>query len=592
MVARTLKTALILLSLTLWIPVPASALSLPGKSKTAAEEPKPAETPHDTLGRDTPRGMILGFLEAAGKEDWTTASAYLDLGFLSKNQAKLRGPELAQGLVTLLNQGGSLMPSAVISDDPAGKPNDTLEPAQDRIGTLRSEKQSIDLLAELTKGPNDQGLWLVSGQTLKQVPDMLEEIRPPRINGMMPAWMSETKWAGVPVGHWAALVELAVIAYFIAWGLTLIIGFVARTVWRRIGREEIHIFEAFIVPARMYMAVWIFVYAGIYMGISALARQHFSLITVIVGWLSLFLLVWRLIDIIADRSQQHMSRVGKLGMMSVIHFLRRSAKFIFLALAAIVILDAVGVNVTTGLAALGIGGIALALGAQKTVENFVGSLMLIVDQPVRLGDYCKIGNDEGTVEDIGMRSTRLRTAKRTVVTIPNGDFSSQRIENFSRRERYLFSHKIGMRYETTPDQMRWLLVELRALLYAHPKVSPDPARVRFVQMDTNALILEFYAFILTPTFDEFLEVQEDLLLRIMETVSRGGAGFAFPSQTVYNANDKLPPVEAVHAAEAQVQQWRDSGELQLPKFDADHIDKIRGTIEYPPKGAVREQETG
>lgn len=589
--ARMIKTVLIILCLALWT-TPASALSLPGKGKTGEAKPEAAAFPPDSLGRDTPRGMILGFLEAAGKEDWASASAYLDLGYLSKNQAKQRGPELAKGLVTLLNQGGSLMPNAAISNDPAGKPNDTLEPEQDRIGKLKSERQEVDLLAELTKGPNGEGIWLVSGQTMKQVPDMLEQIRPPRINGLMPAWMVENKWAGVPVGHWAALVELAVIAYFIAWGLTLIFGFAFRHIWRRLGREEIHIFKAFIVPARMYMAVWIFVYAGIYMGISALARQHFSLLTVIVGWLSLFLLFWRLIDIIADRSQQHMSRIGKIGMMSVIHFLRRAAKFIFLALAVIVILDAVGVNVTTGLAALGIGGIALALGAQKTVENFVGSLMLIVDQPVRLGDYCKIGGDEGTVEDIGMRSTRLRTSKRTVVTIPNGDFSSQRIENFSRREKYLFHHTIGLRYETTPDQMRWLLVELRSLLYAHPKVSPEPARVRFVKMDTNSLNLEFFAYILTPTFDEFLEVQEDLMLRIMETVARGGAAFAFPSQTVYNADDIMPSQSSVRAAEDQVRQWRESGELQLPKFDTDHIDKIRNTIEYPPKGAVKEQETG
>lgn len=587
-----IKIAPILLLFLIWTASPAFALSLPGQNKTAVEAQKPETAPPDALGRNTPRGMILGFLEASGKEDWTAASAYLDLSYLNKSQARQQGPELARDLAALLNQGGSLMPNAMISNDPAGKPNDTLEPEQDRIGTLRSEKQSIDLLAELTKGPNGEGLWLVSGQTLKQVHDMAEEIRPPRINSLMPDWMSEEKWAGVPAGHWIALVCLAVISYFIAWGLTLIFGFLFSHGWRRLSRQDIHIFQAFIVPARMYMAVWIFVYAGIYMGISALARQHFSLITVIVGWLSLFLLVWRLIDIIADRSQQHMSRIGKIGMMSVIHFLRRAAKFIFLALAVIVILDAVGVNVTTGLAALGIGGIALALGAQKTVENFVGSLMLIVDQPVRLGDYCKIGSDEGTVEDIGMRSTRLRTARRTVVTIPNGDFSSQRIENFSRREKYLFNHTIGLRYETTPDQMRWLLVELRNLLYAHPKVSPDPARVRFVKMDINSLNLEFFAYILTPTFDEFLEVQEDLMLRIMETVSRGGAAFAFPSQTVYNADDIMPSQASVRAAEDQVRQWRESGNLQLPKFDTDHIDKIRNTIEYPPKGAVKEQETG
>ncbi len=568
---------------------PALAASAGDAKKGEAQETATDETatPPDPLGRETPRGTIMGFLDAAAQENWESAAGYLDLSFLSKAQAKQRGPYYARSLQTLLDQGGWIMPSTMISDDPKGKPNDTLEPKEtDRIGTLKAGDQAVDVLAQRENSADGGGIWLIAADTLKPLPEMVEEISPPLINKVLPAALAEKKVWGVPLGHWGAMVALAVLAYMASMLLVLGLQWSTQHLCKRFGYDNSSIFAALRLPLSMYMGVWVFVYGAIALGISALARQHFSLATVIVGWLSLILFVWRLIDIIADRSQQHMSRLNKIGMMSVIHFLRRSAKFVFIALAGIVILGTFGVDVRTGLAALGIGGIALALGAQKTIENFVGTIMLVIDQPVRLGDYCKIGATEGTVEDIGMRSTRLRTGARTIVTIPNGDFSSQRIENFARRDRYLFNHIIGLRYETTPDQLRWLLVELRALLYAHPRVSPDPARVRLKALNTSSIDIEFFAYVTTATFDDFLEVQEDLILRIMETVEAGGAGFAFPSQTVYNAEDIKAPQDRVRAAEEQVRRWRAHGELPLPKFGPEQIERLKDTIDFPPHGSV------
>jgi MscS family membrane protein len=253
------------------------------------------------------------------------------------------------------------------------------------------------------------------------------------------------------------------------------------------------------------------------------------------------------------------------------------------------VLSTFGFNVSTWLAALGIGGIALALGTQKTVENFVGSVTLIADHPVHVGDFCKAGDVVGTIEQIGMRTTRIRTGDRTVISIPNGEFSSMKIENFAPRDKFLFDPVLGLRYETTPDQIRYLLVTLRSMLYAHPKVNPDPARVRFAGFGPDALRLEFWVYINTTSNDEFLEVQEDLLLRIMDIVNASGTGLAFPSQTLYLAKDDGVSTEKTANAEAQVKQWREAGEIQLPKFTEEKIAALRGTIPYPPEGAPKEK---
>ncbi|NJL09080.1 MAG: mechanosensitive ion channel family protein [Methylacidiphilales bacterium] len=256
-----------------------------------------------------------------------------------------------------------------------------------------------------------------------------------------------------------------------------------------------------------------------------------------------------------------------------------------LALVA-ALLHVFGIDFTTALAALGIGGLAIALGAQKFFENLIGSLTLILDQPVRVGDFCRFGTALGTVEDIGMRSTRIRTLDRTVLTVPNGEFSALHIENFSRRDRFWFHPTLSVRYDTDPEQMRFLLQELRAMLYAHPRVDPDPARVRFIRLGAFSLDIEIFAYVYAVNMDDYLEVQEDLLLRCMEIVAKSGSGFAFPSQTLYVARDSGRDGEKATAARDSVKQWQEAGELQVPRFHPDRIRELRNTIDYPPPGAA------
>ena len=173
---------------------------------------------------------------------------------------------------------------------------------------------------------------------------------------------------------------------------------------------------------------------------------------------------------------------------------RRTVKGVLLVLALIAVFQNLGFNITGILAGLGVGGIAVALAAQKSIENLFGGLTLSLDQPVRVGDFCKFGTQMGTVEDVGLRSTRIRTMDRTLISIPNGDFSQTQIENFGTRDRIRLYAVLGFRYETVPDQLRFLLSELRTLLWSHPKVETDTARVRFVGFGACSLDVEVFAY--------------------------------------------------------------------------------------------------
>jgi MscS family membrane protein len=197
-------------------------------------------------------------------------------------------------------------------------------------------------------------------------------------------------------------------------------------------------------------------------------------------------------------------------------------------LAILATLGIVGFNLTTVLAGLGIGGIAIAFAAQKTLENLFGGISVLGDEVIRVGDYCRFGDRTGTVEDISLRSTRIRTDARTEVSIPNGALATMSIENFSRRDKILFNPPLAIRCETSADQLRYLLAEIRRMLYEHPKVESESAGIRFANFDNSALRLEIFSYVLTQSADEFNAIREDLLLRSWISSKNRAAVSHFP----------------------------------------------------------------
>jgi MscS family membrane protein len=216
-----------------------------------------------------------------------------------------------------------------------------------------------------------------------------------------------------------------------------------------------------------------------------------------------------------------------------------------------------GVPVYGIIAGLGVGGLAIALAAQPTIENLIGGLSLFADKPVEVGDLCRCGSDEGTIEAIGIRSTRIRGIDRTLTSIPNAELSKMAIMNFAQRDRMLIKTVLGVRYETSPDQLRYLLAKIRELLAGHPRIDTDTARAQFVGFGDSALNIEVVAYVMTSDRAEFLGVQEDLLLRVMDVVAQSGTGIAFPSQTLYLSRDHGLDASRTQGAEAEVRQGRD-----------------------------------
>lgn len=250
-------------------------------------------------------------------------------------------------------------------------------------------------------------------------------------------------------------------------------------------------------------------------------------------------------------------------------------------------LDRLGVPVSGIVTGLGVGGIAVALAAQGTLQNLLGGASLIADRPVRIGDFCRFGDRLGTLESIGMRSSRIRSLDRTVVTVPNSDLAGMHIENFAKRDRILLNTTLGVRYETTPDQLRAIVADIRALLIAHPEVTPEPARARFVEFGASSLDIEIFAYVRASDYNTYLAIREDLMLRLMDIVARNGSSVAFPSRTVYLRRDPPDDLAGRAAAEAKVAGWRKAGTLPFPHMESGTTGELQDTLPYPPEGSAQ-----
>lgn len=571
--------------LVLFSSEPVYSQLLPTGLTEQTDSDKP-EFEKDSLGRRTPRGTVNGFVIAVADQDYIKASRYLNLPpDIAGSSKRIKIVKMFQ---RLLDGQGYLLPYSRISDEPEGRTEDDLPPEMDRVGTLTADGEYSSLFVEETAGAQEGPVWLFSSETIKTITAVNIEDNL-LVEQIIPDFLERITWGNVSAGQWILMLILIGISYLIAFGVVWLLVFLLKLVWKKARTESTAgIINAFLLPIRLYLAVWCFVILTKEVGISILVRQRLNETVIMIGVFALLLLLWRLNDFLTDLSQKRMIQRGQPSGLSVVLFLRRLAKVVIFVIGFIVILSAIGVDVTAGLAALGIGGLALALGAQKSIENFVGSVTLIADRPLRVGDVCKISDTFGTVENIGMRSTRIRTLDRTVVTIPNGELSSSKIENYAHRDRFRLFTIFEMRYETSANQMRYLLMELRAILYSHPKVDPEPARVRFSEFGSASLNIEIFTYILAADFEEFVEIREDILLRMMDVVEESGTGFAFPSQTIYLARDKGLSSEKTQHAEEKVRRRKEEGDLPIPKFDSGQIEQMKGSIHYPPEGSVKE----
>jgi MscS family membrane protein len=244
-----------------------------------------------------------------------------------------------------------------------------------------------------------------------------------------------------------------------------------------------------------------------------------------------------------------------------------------------------GVPVLPLVASLGVGGLAVALAARPTIENLIGGIILYIDRPVRVGDFCSFGDHMGTVERIGVRSIQIRARDRTIITVPNATFADMEIINWARCDKMQILTTIGLRYETSLEQLRYVLVKLREMCLAHPRIDNDTMRVRFAGYGASSQDIGIRIYALTQDWNDFFAIQEDVMLRVGEIVQEAGTSFAFPSQTLYLGRDGGLDAERGDAVMDQVQSWRETDQLPFPNMTSSRREQLADTLDYPPRGS-------
>jgi MscS family membrane protein len=448
------------------------------------------------------------------------------------------GPELAQQLRKVLDQKLRSDPGT-LSTSPEGDLTDGLEPNLELLGTVDLGGRKVDLL--LTRvAVEEQQVWLVSSATLQMVPLLHDSLDGGWIEDKLPEWLRARGPVDTALWIWLGLVLLVVLGYSV--GTLLASGVLAvsrRVVSRTRSELDDQLVSSIGQPARLLMALAVIRTGLAWLSPSILLRTYLLRTMTALTYLGVAWLLVRIIDVVAVRAVTRMTGRQRASASSMIPLGKRTAKLAVFGIALLATLSSWGYDTTAVLAGLGVGGLAVALAAQKTIENLFGGVAITTDKPVLVGDYCRYGDKFGTVEDIGLRSTRVRTHERTVVTIPNGQFSSLEIENFGRRDKIFFHPILNLRRDTTPDQIRFLVKGLRELLLSNSQVDEKPARVRFIGIGQYSLDIEIFAYVRTANFDEFLVVQEELLLSILDLVRQAGTALAVPSQLNVLARDPL-----------------------------------------------------
>ncbi len=479
-----------------------------------------AQDEADRLGRTTPKTSFLGFLRSAHEGSYDKAAEYLQLKSSLKSGEK---EEIARQFEVVLDRGyeGKIHE---ISSQPEGNVQDGMAPDRENVGILVGREQTAPVvLVRVTQGGRQ--LWLFSAETVAMAPQFFSEFGFPAIEQLLPRVMIETHVFEMPLWVFVAIFAMIPLSFGLAWAFLWLFLRALPAAWNMVRRPN--------TPLVLFLGLLLHSGISRMLGMPLMYRIWYERVLTIL-WLVLFVwLTFGLIGYIDRRVREYLTRNNLSSTQSLLQLGRRLFQVLVVLGAFLVGMRSFGYDITAILAGLGIGGLAVAFAAQKTLENVFGGLTLLSDQSIRVGDTCQVGDALGTVEDIGLRATRFRTVQRSTLYIPNGQLATMNIENLGQRDRILFRHTVGVKYGISPNQMRALLDDLRKLLADDERVAQDAQRVRFLKYGAYSLDIDVFAQILTNDFVLFLEIQEDLLLKIMDVVSRHETDFAFPTQTLH-----------------------------------------------------------
>jgi MscS family membrane protein len=512
---------------------PYSSAQIP---KSPAPPPAKAEptAPIDPLGRETPRSAVMGFLKYEERQDFATAARYLQPTPGQDTDLLQRAKELQALHARFRGDIG------LLSDDPNGTVEAGLPPGQVRAGVLAVGSTTTDVILVRVDDPDSGKIWLISKETVAGIPQLyaqMESEGPALADRIIPAALTSRRVLGISLAQWLGWLLSVPISWLLAWLLTFLFSAPER-VWYKLRKLPIRtVWQTPLgMPLRCIIAILIhslFVYA---LELPLLYRAYYFRLMAVLLAVCFVWLVSRIADRGFDRAVNR-SQTQRRGGESILVLMQRLTRIAMLMFAFLAALALFGINVKTTLAGLGIGGLAIALAAQKSLENLIGGLSLLMDKALHVGDFCKIGNQLGSVEDIGLRSVRVRTLDQTLLVVPNGSLAQMQFENFGPRQKCLLNQHFSLRIETRLEQLRFVLDRVQSMLNELPAIETGTSRIRVANFAGAAFELELWAYAKTKDWAEFTAIRQDVLLKVAEIVEAAGTRFAAPTQLTYLSTD-------------------------------------------------------
>ena len=478
--------------------------------------------PADDFDRGTPHRSFEGFLAAAGMGDYETAAEYLDLRNLRGEASKLTGAQLARQFNVIVKRSDWVGIDELI-DDPAGRSNDGLPDYRDSIGVILDEDKEVRLLMQKVPRGDGVSIWKISNATGSLIPSLYKRHGYPETVENLRRTLPDVSFLGYELFKWVVLLAVAVLTY----GAVLLLATLVRRIldkWDSPSQQKVYRF--LLIP----FGTWV-VIISVHATTTRLGRSITAADWEEVSPIPILVTVWVLyacLHVARDIYAAHLQEIGRPGALVLLQPAASAGKVIVAIIAIVIYLHKLGINVATLIAGLGVGGIAVALALQKPMEDMFGALTLYTQQPVRVGDFCRIGDCTGTIEEIGLRTTRIRTLAHTLVAIPNYRLVNEPIDNISARGNIRYRQILLLRYDTTPEQIRDVLEGIRELLSSHERVIQDDKRVRFNEFAKHSLSVEVNAYLTTTNWAEYLKLAEELNMGILEIISQTGTSLFMP----------------------------------------------------------------
>ncbi len=503
---------------------------------SASEEPVSTQAP-DSFGRDTPRHTVQGFISALSENDYLLASNYLNLSKSDNPTTIVRQFKQA------LDAGGRFQTDLQINNTPEGNLADQLPPSQENVGAINVGDKSVALILERVTSNQGEQYWQFSSETLNSIPEVIENTEPTLVSRYTFDSLEGKKLFGYQMADLVAALAMIISSFVITYIFVWLLYHLLRIVYPRLRGAPLPLPNKVILPLTVVIMAIGLSDAMVYAGVSVTLREPINRFTEIASWLALTWLLLRVIDAIFTRAVNLSYKKNYTERVSILGLLRKVVKALLLIFAVIVIFGNLGFDLTTGIAALGVGGLALALGAQKTIENLVGSVVVVADSPVRIGDYCKFGTYEGTVIDIGIRSSRVRTLSRTVVTVPNGDFSSMQIENFTSRDMFQFYHKLYLKRTADIEVVFKMVKDLNEFLSEHELTNQEWNQVHISELRQDCYVIQLQAYLNANNVVDFYDKQNVVFVDVLNQVARYKVEHALPMQQLILNQDEDKPSE-------------------------------------------------